>query len=217
MTNKGMPHSENILVVDDVPENVRFLVRILGDEGYRVRPSLDGKLALAAARKETPDLILLDIMMPGMDGYQVAAALKADAVLREVPVIFISALDDVRNKVKSFSAGGVDYVTKPFQAEELLARIETHLTLQRLRQELTAQNEHLANMNRKLRQAVDEIQTLRGILPICSFCKKIRNDKGYWQQVELYFKEHTLVDFSHGVCPDCLREHYPDFDASGES
>lgn len=216
MNEKAAVYRGNILVVDDILENVKFLVRMLGEQGYRVRPCLNGNLALTAARKETPDLILLDIMMPGMDGYQVAAQLKQDPLLSQVPIIFISALDNVHDKVKSFSAGGVDYVTKPFQTEELLARIETHLTLQQLRRDLKDRNDHLEAMNKKLQQAVDEIKTLQGILPICSFCKKIRDDGGYWQRVEVYFNRHTLVDFSHGVCPDCAREHYPDLDLSKE-
>ena len=148
--------SGNILVVDDTKENLRILVEDLGKEGYKVRPALNGQSALEAARKETPDLILLDIIMPGMDGYQVCDALKADKDLKDIPVIFISALDEVGDKVKGFSAGGVDYISKPFQAEEVLARVETHLTLRHLRKELEEKNTRLQQTNEQLKVEIEE-------------------------------------------------------------
>ena len=121
-----------ILIVDDTPANVLLLVRMLTERGYKPRTALSGKLALQAARTEAPDLILLDIAMPEMNGYEVCAQLKADAALKEIPVIFISALNETIDKVKAFRVGGVDYVTKPFQFEEVYARVQTHLQLRRL-------------------------------------------------------------------------------------
>ena len=203
-------YKADILVVDDIRENVRLLVDALGNEGYRVRPALSGKAALEAANMETPDLILLDILMPEMDGYEVCKALKADRGLKDVPVIFLSALGQVADKVKGFSAGGVDYISKPFQTEEVLARIETHLTLRRLSLELEAKNVHLEKTNRELSEALEEIKTLRGILPICSHCKNIRDDDGYWKQLEAYFDKHAGIQFSHGICPKCAKELYPE-------
>jgi DNA-binding response OmpR family regulator len=185
-------------------------VDALGREGYTVRPALNGEIALEAARKEPPDLILLDIIMPGMDGYQVCHALKADARLKDVPVIFISALNEVEDKVKGFKTGGVDYISKPFQAEELLARVETHLMLRNLQKELEEKNSDLQQLNRELSVALEEIKTLRGILPICSHCKKIRDDTESWQQLEEYISTHSEAKFSHGICPDCAKKHYPD-------
>jgi signal transduction histidine kinase len=122
----------NILIVDDVPANVLLLVRMLTERGYRTRTALGGKLALEAARTEPPDLILLDITMPEMNGYEVCEQLKADEALQAIPVIFISALHETLDKVKAFRVGGVDYVTKPFQFEEVYARVQTHLQLRRL-------------------------------------------------------------------------------------
>ena len=119
----------NILVVDDTPANLQVLTGMLKEQGYRVRPALSGKLALQGAQAEPPDLILLDINMPEMNGYQVCERLKSDEKLREAPVIFISALNETLDKVKAFSSGGVDYITKPFQFEEVHARIRTHLEL----------------------------------------------------------------------------------------
>lgn len=144
----------DILVVDDTPANLRLLAGMLGDRGYKVRPVSNGKAALRAARSEAPDLVLLDINMPEMDGYEVCRRLKGDEDLRAVPVIFISALSETLDKVKAFGVGGVDYVTKPFQFEEVSARVETHLELKAAREALERQNEILEE---KVRQRTKEL------------------------------------------------------------
>jgi two-component system sensor histidine kinase/response regulator len=126
----------NILVVDDTPVNLRLLQNILSRQGYQVRPVPNGPLALDAVESSPPDIILLDIKMPDMDGYEVCERLKANAKTAEIPVIFISAMDDVQDKLRAFSVGGVDYITKPFQADEVLARVKTHLTLRITQREL---------------------------------------------------------------------------------
>ncbi|MEG4333560.1 response regulator [Microcoleus sp. AT9_A2] len=145
----------NILVVDDTPENLRLLAGILSEKGYQVRPVPNGKLALSAAQKIPPDLVLLDIMMPEMDGYQVCQQLKASEITKDIPVIFISAINDVLDKVKAFAVGGVDFITKPFQVEEVLARIETHLKICSLQQTLQEKNQDLATAIHQL-QATQE-------------------------------------------------------------
>ncbi|MBN1641112.1 MAG: SpoIIE family protein phosphatase [Anaerolineae bacterium] len=134
----------NVLIVDDTPANLRLLSQMLAERGYRVRPVPDGALALAAVQAEPPDLILLDIRMPGIDGYQVCERLKADPQARDIPVIFISALDAIEDKVRAFTVGGADYVTKPFQVEEVLARVGTHLALRRLQRQLQDANRKMA-------------------------------------------------------------------------
>ena len=128
----------DILIVDDTPANLTVLSAILGKRGYRVRPAINGALALKAAQKAAPDVILLDVQMPGLDGYEVCRQLKGDAQTRDIPVIFISALDDVLDKVEAFQVGGVDYITKPFQIEEVLARVENQLALHKQREEIAA-------------------------------------------------------------------------------
>jgi two-component system sensor histidine kinase ChiS len=130
----------DILIVDDTPANLHLLARILNDQGYKVRMAPNGKLALMGVRAAPPDLILLDINMPEMDGYQVCQQIKANPLLRGIPIIFISALDQIDDKVKAFTAGGVDYITKPFQMEEVLARVQTHLTLRSLQKDLEQAN-----------------------------------------------------------------------------
>jgi len=134
----------DILVVDDTPANLRLLSRMLNEQGYQVRPVPDGQLALAAARAKTPDLILLDIRMPDMDGYQICENLKAETSTKDIPIIFISALDAIQDKVKAFTVGGVDYITKPFHVEEVLARVETHLALRKLQAQLVSANTKMA-------------------------------------------------------------------------
>lgn len=152
------PSKGNILVVDDTLENLRLLVTILQEQGYEVRPVPNGKLALSGARGFLPDLILLDIMMPEMDGYEVCSQLKADERTRNIPVIFLSAINEVIDKVKAFDVGAVDYITKPFQVAEVLARVETHLALQRLQKKLQVKNEELAEANAQLAQTNQDLE-----------------------------------------------------------
>jgi diguanylate cyclase (GGDEF)-like protein len=147
------PEKSNILLVDDQPHNLNVLSDLLEEQGYEVRQALNGAMALAAAAIAPPDLILLDINMPEMDGYTVCQRLKADATTRGIPVIFVSALDEAWDKVKAFSVGGVDYIAKPFKVIEVLARVENHLKIQHLQRELLAQN-------RQLQQAIQELQRL---------------------------------------------------------
>ncbi len=125
-----------ILVVDDLPDNLRLVSNLLVEQGYVVRKATNGTMALRSAQAEPPDMILLDINMPDLDGYEVCRQLKTFENTRAIPVIFLSALDDAIDKVKAFKVGGVDYITKPFQVEEMLIRIQTHLTVQRFTQTL---------------------------------------------------------------------------------
>ena len=130
----------NILVVDDTPDNLRLLSTLLTERGYRVRAASNGQMALAAAKAQPPDLILLDVRMPQMNGYQVCQALKSQENTSTIPVIFLSALSDAPDKVKAFEVGGADYITKPFQVEEVMVRVETQLNLRRLQEQLRSQN-----------------------------------------------------------------------------
>jgi len=148
----------DILVVDDTPANLRLLFQMLSEEGYGVRPVTSGEQALAAVDAVPPDLILLDIRMPGMSGYDVCERLQADTETGDIPIIFISALDEVQDKVTAFTAGGVDYITKPFQAEEVLARVKTHLELHCMRDLLRLVNQELAGRLEELARANAELE-----------------------------------------------------------
>jgi len=190
----------NILVVDDMPKNLRMLAQLLEQNGHTARPVLSGQSALEAVRDQPPDLILLDINMSEMDGYEVCEWLKAQENSRHIPVIFVTARTETIDKVRAFGLGDVDYVIKPFEAEEVLARVETHLELRRARL--------------RLERALAEVKTLRGIVPICSGCKKIRDDDSFWQRVDIYVQAHTEVQFSHGLCEPCIERLYPELTAA---
>ncbi|MEG4580979.1 response regulator [Microcoleus sp. MON1_C5] len=151
-------HLTNLLVVDDTPDNLRLLSTMLSDKGYKVRGVINGEMALKAARSTPPDLILLDITMPQMNGYEVCEHLKADRKTSSVPVIFLSALDQVLDKVKAFAVGGVDYITKPFHLEEVLARVENQLTIQRLQKKLHEQNARLQESEAKEREKSHQLE-----------------------------------------------------------
>lgn len=154
----------DILVVDDTPDNLRLLVKLLTDQGYKVRPMPSGKLAISAAQRMPPDLILLDINMPEMNGYEVCHQLKSDPRTQEIPVIFLSALNEVFDKVQAFSAGGVDYITKPFQVEEAIARIKTHLSIRALQNSLQQQQQHLQHKNEELESTLHQLQATQAQL-----------------------------------------------------
>jgi signal transduction histidine kinase len=126
----------NILIVDDTPANLTVLANMLTQEGYKVRPAINGEVALRAVQSQRPDLILLDIRLPDMDGYEVCQRLKADPSTQSIPVLFISALDEIEDKMRAFQVGGVDYITKPFQLQEVLARVQTHLLLEERRRQI---------------------------------------------------------------------------------
>ena len=148
----------SILVVDDTVANLRLLSGLLRQQGYNVRPIPDGMLALKSAMSHPPDIVLLDIMMPSMSGFEVCRALKAHPQTSDIPIIFISALNDTFDKVQAFAVGGVDYITKPFQAEEVLSRVKTHVSLQLSRKRLQAQNAKLEQEIQERKQAETELQ-----------------------------------------------------------
>jgi two-component system sensor histidine kinase/response regulator len=170
----------SILIVDDTLANLTLLAGFLKERGYRVRPVPSGDLALAAARADPPDLVLLDISMPEMDGFEVCIRFKAEPTLREIPIVFLTAQTDVGEKIRAFAAGGVDYVTKPFQAEEIFARIATHLELRQKQLELRERNKQLAAQEKIRDELVHMIvHDLRSPLAaLCSLLEVLDADLG---------------------------------------
>lgn len=173
--------TEKILIVDDVPANLRLLSQILRDRGYDVRAVSNGSRALASVEADPPDLLLLDIRMPGINGYEVCQQLKATPQLADIPVLFISSLNDIEDKMTAFSAGGVDYITKPFQIEEVIARVKTHLTLRKLQQNLQDANQRMqqelqlaalvqASMMRRSLPKIDNWQLAVNLTPAKLIC-----------------------------------------------
>lgn len=200
-----------ILVIEDEIPSAQLLSYILTSGGHQVSLAYNGYDGLDRARHLLPDLILLDVMMPGLNGYQVCELLKASEETRDTPVLFLSALAEIDDKIRAFNAGAADYITKPFHAREVLARVTTHMTLRRLQKQLEAsnraleqQNAELQARNTELQQALRTIQTLSGLIPICAWCgRKIEDEDGNWVPVEAYIQAHTQAHFTHGMCPDC--------------
>lgn len=155
MSASAAPLTGNVLVVDDTPANLNLLFSMLTDQGYKVRAAINGAMALKAVFAALPELILLDINMPEMNGYEVCRLLKADERTRDIPIIFISASDEIEDKVKAFQVGGVDYVNKPFQLEEVLARVESQLTLYRQRRELETMRQREITYFKELNEMKD--------------------------------------------------------------
>jgi PAS domain S-box-containing protein len=148
----------SILIVDDRPENLELLVQILVEDGYHARPALNAQVAMGTVGCTTPDLILLDVRMPEMDGFELCQKLKSDPYSSKIPIIFISAIEDVDEKLKAFQAGGVDYITRPFQKEEVLARVATHLELSRMRWEMDSLvRNRIMELESKTQQLAKEI------------------------------------------------------------
>ncbi len=176
------PRKASILVVDDTPENLRLLSELLQKQGYNARPVPNGSLALKAAEHDPPDLILLDINMPGLNGYEVCRRLKQDKTLNGIPVLFISALEETLDKVRAFQVGGVDYITKPFHFEEVNARVETHLDLRRFQLQL----EEL------VQQKIDEISAsqMATIMALAKLAESRDDETGkHTERVQTYCRE----------------------------
>ncbi len=180
-----------ILVVDDNIFNIQVVGNLLAENGYETAVFINGTQAFDFLQNEKPDLILLDIMMPGMNGYDVCRKLKEEVSTLDIPVIFLSAKIETNDLVKGFDVGAADFVTKPFKSEELLARINTHIELYRARK---------------------KIKVLQGLIPICAGCKQIRDKNGDWNVLEVFIQEHSNAMFSHGLCPSCEIKIYENDD-----
>lgn len=190
-----------ILVAEDDVTSRMLLEHTLKKWGYEVVSTNNGLAAWEALQVENPPkVVILDWMMPEMDGHEICRRLRASEHLRTTYVILLTARITREDLVDGLTAGADDYITKPFNNEELHARLKVGLRIVELQATLEDRVE-------KLQEAIDHIKTLKGIIPICSYCKKIRDDQNYWQQVESYISRHSDAEFSHGVCPDCYQEH----------
>jgi CheY-like chemotaxis protein len=172
-----------VMVVDDEPQNLQVLGALLRQAGYRVAVAHDGATALARCLATPPDVVLLDVGMPGIDGFAVCRALKQDVRTRGTPVLFVTARTDEESLLAGFAAGGADYVTKPIRPLELLARVGVHASLRRL----------------------------KGLLTVCAHCARIRSPEKGWERLDHYVARHTEASVSHGLCEDCLQAHFPEF------
>jgi sigma-B regulation protein RsbU (phosphoserine phosphatase) len=189
-----------ILVAEDDAVARHLLNKILVKQGYDVELVTNGSDAWdSLQRPDAPPLAILDWMMPGMHGVEVCRRVREDAGRKPTYVILLTARHDKEDVVTGLVAGADDYVTKPFNASELCARIAVGLRVLRLQTELEARID-------ELEAALSKVKRLEGLLPICSYCKNIRDDQNYWHQVDSYVSEHADVQFTHGICPSCYEK-----------
>ncbi|WP_455379100.1 response regulator [Petrachloros mirabilis] len=206
----------SILIVDDSEDQQVLLKSILGNAGHRdvvCADSAQSALVVLNPGGDGPsqpiDLILMDVLMPEQDGVETCRQIKNSAPLRDIPIIMVTAKNDLSNLKEAFAAGAMDYISKPVNGIELLARVSSALTLKGEMDHRKQRELELRRSNEELQKAIREVKVLRGLIPICASCKKIRNDEGFWQQLEEYLGEHSEAQFSHGLCQPCIKKLYP--------
>ena len=205
-----------ILIVDDSPDQQVLLRAFLEKSGHTDLLSADSAKAafsiLDMDGQEPPtriDLILMDVLMPEMDGVEACRQIKGRPHLSDIPIIMVTAKNDHSNLQAAFAAGAIDYITKPVNSVELLARVASALALKKEMDCRKTREGELRRSNDELQKALRDVKVLRGLIPICASCKKIRNDGGFWQQLEEYIGEHSESEFSHGICQHCVKKLYP--------
>jgi phosphoserine phosphatase RsbU/P len=186
-----------ILIAEDDPVSRRVLEATLLKSGYAVTVTTDGHEAWEALQRDPPAIAILDWMMPGIDGVEVCRRARAIQSPTPTYLILLTAKSDKRDIVQGLEAGADDYVTKPFDRQELQSRISVGLRISELQRNLV---DRIAD----LEAALARVKQLQGLLPICSYCKKVRDDQNYWQQVDSYISKHSEVEFSHSICPPCF-------------
>jgi two-component system, OmpR family, response regulator VanR len=247
--NKKWKENVKILIVEDSITQGEKLKFILEEEGFAVEWVMTAEKALEFLEKETPTIIISDVLMPQMNGFQLCALLKENHRWKQIPVILLTTLSEPYDILKGLESGADNFITKPYNRDYLLSRLEYLLVNLRLRsmsrqqnpemgieiyfagkkhritserlqildllfstyEAIIQKNIELERLNRELKLANEKIKSLSGLIPICPKCKKVRNDEGYWQEVEVYVADHTDAGFTHGICNDCVKLLYPDF------
>jgi sigma-B regulation protein RsbU (phosphoserine phosphatase) len=207
-----------ILIVDDSRDEQDLLSTRLRAAGYgslRVADSAEAALGILGQgnpgqRTEAVDLILMDIMLPGVDGLDACRRITTTEWLQDIPIIVITAKTEEQDLLAAFAAGAMDYIRKPVNPVELVARVSSALTLRAERNTRKAREQELLLRTQELEHALREVKVLRGLIPICANCKRVRTDAGDWQQLEEYIQGHSEVEFSHGICHVCMKAVYPD-------
>lgn len=192
-----------ILVTDDSLVARTACSNQLKEAGYQVLFAQNGLEAVETVSTEYVDLILMDVVMPEMNGVEATRRIKELESAKDTPIIMVTSLGDMQTLQSAFDAGAVDYVTKPIEPVELMARIRSALRLKTEMDARKKREEELTKKNQELESALSEIKTLRGFIPICAWCKKIRNIEGYWEQMEHYIEGHSQAVFSHSICKEC--------------
>lgn len=239
-----------ILIVEDSATQAQKLQYILEEEHFNVHWAENGKKAFEFLETTLPTIILSDVLMPEMNGFELCAGVKKEPRFRHIPVILLTTLSDPQDIIRGLESGADNFITKPYEKDYLLSRIDYILSNQKLRQDtrkrtsemgleiffsgkkyfitsekmqivdllfstyeaVIQKNIELERLNKELKTANDSIRVLKGLIPICANCKKVRNDDGFWEQVEVYIRDHSEADFSHSICPNCIKELYPNLD-----
>ncbi len=199
-----------ILIIDDEPLIIRLLEEALKDD-YEICSSPGGLNAIRDLKNRCPDLILLDVMMPDISGFDVCRLIRTEEAFSAIPVIFLTAMDTIDYEMKGLEAGGIDFLFKPVNLNLLKLRVRNHLELKRRIELIREQRDLLASQKEELEAALIRIKRLEGIIPICMHCKRIRTDDAIWHNIVHYITEHTDAHFSHGLCPECAAQFYPEF------
>jgi len=166
---------------------------------YDICTATNGCDAISQVKNTLPDLLILDVMMPDLSGFDVCKVIKAEETFADIQILFLTAKDSIESEIVGLELGGIDYLKKPVNLELLKLRVRNHIELKRRNDLVKEQRDHLE-------AALARIKQLEGIIPICSYCKKIRDDQNSWHQLETYISNHSEALFSHGICPDCVTE-----------
>jgi two-component system cell cycle response regulator len=243
----------SILIVEDSSCQAEQLRLMLEKHGFTVRIAFNGKQALESIRNEPPSLVISDILMPEMDGYQLCAAIRADGTMRELPVVLLTALSSPRDILHALECDADNFITKPYNEQYLVSRMESIMDGIRRRgshdaasgaeivyqgerfcvageqqrvfdllfstyEAMVLKNRELQDTQRELsekvvelEEALERVRQLEGIIPICMHCKKIRDDRDYWHQIDQFIARYSDMQFSHGICPECLKKYYGDY------
>jgi response regulator RpfG family c-di-GMP phosphodiesterase len=215
---KGKPSSEQegsaktgtlrVLVTDDDPEVLLLTATVLRRAGYEVLEASTGTECLEVVRSSRPDLVLLDVMLPDTSGIEVCRQIKADPESGRTFVILASGIQvSSDSQTEGLNIGADGYIVRPIPNKELVARVQSMERIKRAEDALLEKEKQQEELIKKLQDALAEIKTLKGFIPICAACKKIRDDDGYWDQLEAYISKHTDAIFSHGLCPECAERY----------
>ena len=234
----------SILIVEDSSTQAKILQQALEKHDFEVHKTKNGKEALEYLNDHAPAIIISDIIMPEMDGYEFCKKVKSDERLSNIPIMLLTTLSEPEDVIKGLESGADNFMTKPYDEQSLMARIHYVLINAELRESRTSEmgieiafagKKHFITSNRiqildllistyenaiqktrelektvkELTHAHETIKTLKGLIPICASCKKVRNDAGYWEQIEMYIRNHSEAEFTHGFCPDCMKTLYP--------
>lgn len=212
-----MAKHARILATDDDPDVLHLTAALLQDHGYRVFGAASGKECLDSVRLHGRDIVLLDVMLPDMSGIDVCRRIKADEASRRTFVMLMSGVKVSPEYQADGLDGGADgYIVKPLTNRELLARVQSMVRIKRAEDALLQKEREQEELIKKLTEALAEVKTLKGLIPICAWCKKIRDDEGYWERLEAYLTKHTDAVFSHSICPTCAEKVKDEIDRVGD-